>query len=207
MELGDVKTFFEENKDNEEVKDFAKSFAPEFDVNQVMENEEVKKQLASMMSIEGRRQVDAYRENSLPEAIQKGVEKALLEKEEAAKNKTPEQLKIEELDKRLSESDARVAAAELGKILVENKNSALKILSEKKLPVKMVDMMINEDETKTLENVNLFTEMMDEFTAQVKQGVIKAGNIDAADSDSDASDDSNLNSKQIMDKHYESINQ
>ena len=202
MELNEIKEYLESNKDTDEVKDLRKSLTPEIDVNQFMEREDVKKKLQSSIDAEASRQVETFKTNTLPDMIKKGIS----EKEEAAKTKTPEQLKFEEYETKLSEMDSLLKSEKLGKVRETNKNKALKILSEKKLPTTIVELFIDEDEEVTLENVAAFTTMMNEYTAAVKQAVIKSGNIDAADSDNEAADDSGLTSAQRMQKQFDSLN-
>jgi len=200
MDLQEIKTFLEENKEDESVKDFAKSFAPTKE--SLLEDEEIKKAISQMADSEASRQVDAFKKNKLNSLVEEEVNKTLKQRE----TKTPEQIEKEELKAAVQALVKERDLEKASRLREANKNKALQLLGEKKLPTKMVDYFVNEEEELTIKAVETFVSMMDEYTSAVKQSIVKSTNIDIADSDGSNTDDSGLTSEQRMAKRFEVIN-
>lgn len=200
MDLQEIKTFLEENKEDESVKDFAKSFAPTKE--SLLEDEEIKKAISQMADSEASRQVDAFKKNKLNSLVEEEVNKTLKQRE----TKTPEQIEKEELKAAVQALVKERDLEKASRLREANKNKALQLLGEKKLPTKMVDYFVNEEEELTIKAVETFVSMMDEYTSAVKQSIVKSTNIDIADSDGSNTDDSGLTSEQRMAKRFEIIN-
>lgn len=107
--------------------------------------------------------LETWKSNNLQTLINDEVLKA------TGKKKTPEQLKIEELEKNFNEQKAKAERAET---VAKYKD----VLAEKKIPMEMIDYFLTDDEKNTNTRIDNFTAYVD---GMVKTGVkeqISAGN-------------------------------
>lgn len=164
----EVKEFFEKEKENEEVKTFlqglkeAKKISVE-EVNQFLETEEGKKLLTPRLHSHFDKTLTKWKEDHLEEEF-----KTKLADEIAVRypEETEDQKRLKALEKAKEETDIKLLKSEL-------KNVSVKFLTEAKLPLDLVDYLIDQDETKTLENLGKFKTMMDVFQKTVTEELIK----------------------------------
>jgi hypothetical protein len=163
MKLEDIKKFLSDNKDQDDVKAYLGelSAVSTDKVKGFLDTEEGKKLLQPRLDQNFHRGLETWKTNNLESIIEEEVKKR-------NPDKTPEQKKIEELEKKIQD-------AENARIRGELVNKAFKVADEKSLPKDVIDFLIGEDEDKTLENLSKFEQS---YTAALQKAVdekFKAG--------------------------------
>lgn len=144
MELAEIKQFFTENKDNQEVKDYIKGFVTLDGVKVFLETEDGKRLLQPLLDSYHTKGLDTWKENNLENMVTSRYNE--LHPPESEEAKQLRELKTD-LDKLRSENSQK-----------ELLNKALSIGSEKKLPPTLVKFFLSEDEATTVSNLALFEE-------------------------------------------------
>lgn len=163
MNLEDIKKYFDENKDNEEVKAYLgelSAVSPD-KVKGFLNTDEGKRLIQPDLDRYHNKSLESWKSNNLESIIEEEVKKRNPEK-------TPEQLKIEELEKKIEK-------AEKDRIRGELVNKAFKVADEKSLPKDVIDFFIGENEDATLENLEKFEQS---YTTALQKAVderFKAG--------------------------------
>lgn len=148
MNLEDVKKFFEENKDNEEVKAYLEGLKKVSvqEVQQMLtENEELKRWLDSEKDRHFTKGLETFKQKTMPKLIDEEIKKRFPEAD-------PKDLKLAELE-------AKIAQMEQEKQRELLRNKALTLATEKKLPIQLIDFLIGNDEESTLQNLSTFEEV------------------------------------------------
>lgn len=163
MNLEEIKKFLSDNKDQDDVKTYLGelSAVSADKVKGFLDTDEGKKLLQPRLDQNFYKGLETWKANNLDSIIDEEVKKR-------NPDKTPEQLKIEELEKKIQD-------AENARIRGELVNKAFKVADEKSLPKDVIDFFIGEDEEKTLENLSKFEES---YTAALQKAVdekFKAG--------------------------------
>lgn len=158
-------------KEHEEIKSLAK----DFDVNSIT-LEDFKNMLANNKEIKGYYQstldsgigkgVSAFEKNFTENKLPKMIEEKLKEKEN--EGKTPEQIRLVELEQKLE-------SMEKEKIKAQLMARYTKILNEKELPAELVDFIINDNEDVINENVGKFENMIKNCVDSKVQEKLKGG--------------------------------
>ena len=103
--------------------------------------------------------LETWKSNNLQTIINDEVLKA------TGKKKTPEQLKIEELEKKMLENEARAQRAEK---IAKYKD----VLAEKKIPMEMIDYFLTDDDETTNTRIDNFKVFVDDMvSASVKEKI------------------------------------
>jgi len=168
MELKEVKEFLDKEKESGEVKTFlqglkeSKKISVE-EVSQFLETEEGKKLLTPRLHSHFDKTLETWKENNLDKEFETKLadEIAIRYPEE-----TEEQKRIKALEKAQVESDLKLANAEL-------KNTAITFLNEAGLPLDLTDYLIGKDESKTVEKLGRFKNMMDTFQKKITEELYK----------------------------------
>jgi DNA repair exonuclease SbcCD ATPase subunit len=163
MKLEDIKKFLSDNKDQDDVKAYLGelSAVSTDKVKGFLDTEEGKKLLQPRLDQNFHRGLETWKTNNLESIIEEEVKKR-------NPDKTPEQKKIEELEKKIQD-------AENARVRGELVNKAFKVADEKSLPKDVIDFFIGEDEDKTLENLSKFEQS---YTVALQKAVdekFKAG--------------------------------
>lgn len=145
MDLKEIQTFFEENKDNEEVKNYIGGFLTSDRVQQFLENDEGKKILQPKMDSYFTKGLDTWKNNNLNKLIDEEVKKRFPDKDEK--------------DIELENIKAQLAKMESEKTRETLTNKAIKMANEKKLPLEIVDFLVAGDEENTIKNVEKFEQV------------------------------------------------
>lgn len=166
MNLEDIKKYFNDNKDNDEVKGYLGelSAVSADKVKGFLETDEGKKLIQPDLDRYHNKSLNTWKENNLDALVEAEVQKR-------NPDKTPEQLKIEELEKKIADAEKASTREKLV-------NKALKVAKEKNLPDSVIDFFIGENEESTLENLSKLEES---FTGALKTAVderFKAGGRD-----------------------------
>ncbi|AMV11532.1 hypothetical protein GT3570_11420 [Geobacillus thermoleovorans] len=171
MNLEDVKKFFEENKDNEEVKAYLqglRSVSVEEVQKMLVENEELKKFFDSEKDKHFSKGLETWKRNNLQKLIDEEIKKRFPEAD-------PKDVKLKELE-------AKIQQMEQEKLRESLKNKALTIATEKKLPVQLIDFLIGQDEESTLQNLATFEEVWTQNLQALVEEKLKTSGVNPKDS-------------------------
>lgn len=148
MNLEDVKKFLEENKDNEEVKTYLadlKKVSVQEVQQMLVENEELKKFFDSEKDKHFSKGLETWKQKTLPKLIDEEIKKRFPEAD-------PKDVKLKELEAKIQQMEQEKQRELL-------KNKALTLATEKKLPIQLIDFLIDQDEETTLQNLTTFEEV------------------------------------------------
>lgn len=112
------------------------------------------------------KKVTAGIENFKKNGMQKLIDAEVLKR--TGKNETPEQKQIRELQERLDKADRERAKAER---MAKFKDVA----TEKKIPTKLLDYLLTDDDDTTNANLDLFQNSMKEYIEAEVKGRLKSG--------------------------------
>ena len=159
MNIEEVKNFINDNKESEEVKTYLQDFnklSVEGIEKYVTEDEEGKKWFDSVKDKHFNKALDTWKSNNLTKLIDDEVKKKFPSKDE--KDIEVENLKVE-IEKMKQE-----------KIHEALTSKAIKIASDKNLPLNLVDFFIAQDEEATVNNLKVLEES---FNKEVQKAVEK----------------------------------
>lgn len=159
MDLQEIKKYFEENKENEEVKSYLQglnSMSVEGVEKYLTENEDAKKWLDSVKDKHYNKAFETWKTNNLSKVLDDEIKKRFPEKDP----KDVELVKLQqEVEKMKQEKQHEVL-----------KNKALSYATEKKLPVNLVDYFLGVDEEGTRKNLDALEEVFNaHIQAQVEE--------------------------------------
>jgi hypothetical protein len=172
MNLEDVKKFFEENKDNEEVKAYLqglRSLSVEEVQQMLTENEELKRWFDSEKDRHFSKSLSTWQKNNLQKLIDEEIKKRFPEAD-------PKDVKLKELE-------AKIKQMEQEKLREALKNKALTHATEKKLPVQLIDFLIGQDEESTLQNLAKFEEVWTSNLQTLVDEKLKSNGVTPKDGD------------------------
>ncbi|MFC4182994.1 DUF4355 domain-containing protein [Saccharococcus thermophilus] len=171
MNLEDVKKFFEQNKDNEEVKAYLaglKQISVQEVQQMLTENEELKKFFDSEKDKHFSKGLETWKRNNLQKLIDEEIKKRFPEAD-------PKDVKLKELE-------AKIQQMEQEKLREALKNKALTLATEKKLPVQLIDFLIGQDEESTLQNLATFEEVWTQNLQALVEEKLKTNGVNPKDS-------------------------
>lgn len=157
-------------------------------VRDFLEKDEAgKKHLQSLTDTAVTKGINTFKEKTLPTLLEEEIKKKF-------PGETEEQKKLRQLEEMLNKSEAERKRESL-------KNRALSYANEKKLPTGFIDRFIDEDEDKTLANVQKFESI---FNEAIKNGVEEKfknnGRQPEGGQSNSNSDDSNLTDSEYFAK-------
>lgn len=170
MDLAQIKQFLEENKENEDVKAYLEGLTqvtPE-GVEAFLETDEGKKVLQPKLDRNFTKGLETWKEKNLKKIVDDEVKKA-------NPQETEEQKRIRELEEMFAEKERE-------SVREKNKNKALTILNDKKLPSSLIDLLITDDEETTLTNIKQYEEVFTSQLESVVEDKLKAGGTSLQDS-------------------------
>lgn len=151
----EVQDYITANGENEEVANYIKGFN-KIDLdgakNFLENNEEGKGYLNSYSDSKVSKGIETFKTNNL----QKLIDAEMLKKNPSL---TPDQIRIQELEKKFADADKSKTKAEMS-------NKYKDILTQKKIPSNMVDFLLNDDETVTNANISLFEDGMKSYVEE-----------------------------------------
>ena len=159
MNIEEVKNFINDNKESEDVKSYLQDFnkvSVEGIEKYVTEDEEGKKWFDSVKDKHFNKALDTWKSNNLTKLIDDEVKKKFPSKDE--KDIEVENLKVE-IEKMKQE-----------KLHEALTSKAIKIASDKNLPLNLVDFFIAQDEEATVNNLKVLEES---FNKEVQKAVEK----------------------------------
>lgn len=171
MNLEDVKKFFEENKDNEEVKAYLadlKKVSVQEVQQMLVENEELKRWFDSEKDRHFSKGLETFKQKTMPKLIEEEIKKRFPEAD-------PKDVKLKELE-------AKIQQMEQEKLRESLKNKALTLATEKKLPIQLIDYFIGQDEESTLQNLAKFEEVWTQNLQALVEEKLKTSGVNPKDS-------------------------
>lgn len=159
MDINEVKQFIEENKENEEVKNYIGGFITSDRVTEFLEKEDGKKILQPRLDSYFTKGLSTWKENNIEKLLDEEIKKRFPEKD----------VKDVELEKVKAELE-RIKADALRKELT---NKALLIADEKKLPKDLVDYFIGNDEENTTKNLERLESVFSKHVESLVQERLK----------------------------------
>jgi len=186
-----VKEFFEQNKENEEVKAYLqglKQLSVEEMQQLFSENQDYKKWLDSEKDKHFSKGLETWKKNNLQKLIDEEISKRY-------PAETPEQRKVRELEEKIKQMEQEKTKEAL-------KNKALTVLSEKKLPSSIVDFMIGDSEESTLSNLAKFEEVFNTHIQNAIEEKLKSSGTNLNANNSTTQNLENLSPTQLMSVAY-----
>lgn len=151
MNLEEIKAFFNENKDNEEVKAFLTELkTPSLDDIKrfAIENDDIKTWLQSEKDRHFTKGLETWKEKTLPSVLEEEIKKRYPEETEEQRQIRELKQKIEQMEREKMRESLRAKAKDFA--------------VEKKLPAHLVDFFIADDEEKTQGNLEYFEKAWNE---------------------------------------------
>lgn len=171
MTTEELQQFLAENKDDDNVRKVLQQYVPK-DINALMEDEDFAKKLNSYLDSEKSKAVASFEANTLPKKVQERVEKEL----ENRNKKEPWQIELEKMQTQLEETNQKLAEKERAERREQMRNKALQIATEKKLPTKLVDFVVSDDEETTTKNLEMLESTLTEYGKNIKQNIYQNNN-------------------------------
>lgn len=183
MNLEEIKKFFEENKDNEDVKSYLKGLSqltPD-GVSAFLDLEEGKKLIQPKLDSYFTKGLETWKSNNLKKLVDEEVKK---------QNPTtnPLEKQLEDLKREL--------------LLKDLKAKAKDVASEQKLPLKLVDYFVGEDEDSTFANLKTLQEVFDTHINERVQEQLKDGGINPQLNNQNNNTTVNMSPTQLMSMAY-----
>lgn len=171
--LEQVKEFFEQNKENEEVKAYLQGFK-HMSVEEMQqlfsENQDYKKWLDSEKDKHFSKGLETWKKNNLQKLIDDEIKKRFPEAD-------PKDVKLKELE-------AKIQQMEQEKLRESLKNKALTLATEKKLPIhQLIDFLIGQDEESTIQNLAKFEEVWTQNLQILVDEKLKTSGVTPKDGD------------------------
>lgn len=168
MKKSDVLKLIEQLKDEEDINELFKGtdvettfkVEPTLDVFKAkLTEKEFKSFMDSEKDTHANKALETWKTNNLQTIINDEVLKA------TGKKKTPEQIKIEELEKKMLENEARAQKAEK---IAKYKD----VLAEKKIPMEMIEYFLTDNEETTNTRIDNFSTYVNEMVnSNVKEKI------------------------------------
>lgn len=161
MDLNEVKSFIEQNSQNEEVQNYIGGLMTPDRVNSYLDTEEGKKILQPKLDSYFSKGLETFKTKTMP---------GLIEEEVAKRNpqETEEQKQIRELTERLNKKEADEKRQ-------VTKNHALTYANGKKLPVDIIDFFLGDDEEITTTNLTKLEEILNKYVTAAVEERLKSG--------------------------------
>ncbi|HDZ5993778.1 TPA: DUF4355 domain-containing protein [Staphylococcus aureus] len=188
MNIEEVKSFFEEHKDDKEVKDYLKGLKTVSvdDVKGFLDTEEGKRFIQPELDRYHSKGLESWKEKNLENLIEKEVQKRNPEQSE-------EQKRISALEKELEKRDAEAKREKL-------RSNALGKAQELNLPTSLVDRFLGDSDEDTEQNLKALKETFDKYVQEGVESKFKSSGRDVKESQNQGLDSSNVKSIEEMAK-------
>ncbi|HAR3267730.1 TPA: DUF4355 domain-containing protein [Staphylococcus aureus] len=188
MNIEEVKSFFEEHKDDKEVKDYLKGLKTVSvdDVKGFLDTEEGKRFIQPELDRYHSKGLESWKEKNLENLIEKEVQKRNPEQSE-------EQKRISALEKELEKRDAEAKREKL-------RSNALGKAQELNLPTSLVDRFLGDSDEDTEQNLKALKETFDKYVQEGVESKFKSSGRDVKESQNQDLDSSNVKSIEEMAK-------
>ena len=188
MNIEEVKTFFEENNDNIEVKDYLNGLKTVSvdDVKGFLDTEEGKRFIQPELDRYHSKGLESWKEKNLEDLIEQEVRKRNPEQSE-------EQKRISALEQELEKRDAEAKREKL-------RSNALGKAQELNLPTSLVDRFLGDSDEDTEQNLKDLKETFDKYVQKGVESKFKSSGRDVKESQNQDLDLSNVKSIEEMAK-------
>ncbi len=156
MDIQEIQTYLNENKDNEDVKGFVNGFTSNVDVfkSKIDTDPAFKSFMDSEKDKHLSKGLETYKTNNLGKLVDEEVKKRFPEAD-------PRDTEIAKLKQQFEQMQKDATHKDLT-------NSALKIAQERKLPTSLIDFMIGSDQDTTYANLDKLTKIFEEHDEAIK---------------------------------------
>ncbi|HCD3342933.1 TPA: DUF4355 domain-containing protein [Staphylococcus argenteus] len=188
MNIEEVKSFFEEHKDDKEVKDYLnglKTLSVD-DVKGFLDTEEGKRIIQPELDRYHSKGLESWKEKNLEDLIEQEVRKRNPEQSE-------EQKRISALEQELEKRDAEAKREKL-------RSNALGKAQELNLPTSLVDRFLGDSDEDTEQNLKALKETFDKYVQKGVESKFKSSGRDVKESQNQDLDPSNVKSIEEMAK-------
>lgn len=188
MNIEEVKSFFEEHKDDKEVKDYLKGLkmVSVDDVKGFLDTEEGKRFIQPELDRYHSKGLESWKEKNLEDLIEQEVRKRNPEQSE-------EQKRISALEQELEKRDAEAKREKL-------RSNALGKAQELNLPTSLVDRFLGDSDEDTEQNLKALKETFDKYVQKGVESKFKSSGRDVKESRNQDLDPSNVKSIEEMAK-------
>ncbi|HCX3236246.1 DUF4355 domain-containing protein [Staphylococcus aureus] len=188
MNIEEVKSFFEEHKDDKEVKDYLKGLKTVSvdDVKGFLDTEEGKRFIQPELDRYHSKGLESWKEKNLEDLIEQEVRKRNPEQSE-------EQKRISALEQELEKRDAEAKREKL-------RSNALGKAQELNLPTSLVDRFLGDSDEDTEQNLKALKETFDKYVQKGVESKFKSSGRDVKESQNQDLDPSNVKSIEEMAK-------
>lgn len=188
MNIEEVKSFFEEHKDDKEVKDYLNGLKTVSvdDVKGFLDTEEGKRFIQPELDRYHSKRLESWKEKNLENLIEQEVQKRNPEQSE-------EQKRISALEKELEKRDAEAKREKL-------RSNALGKAQELNLPTSLVDRFLGDSDEDTEQNLKALKETFDKYVQEGVESKFKSSGRDVKESQNQDLDSSNVKSIEEMAK-------
>lgn len=188
MNIEEVKSFFEELKDDKEVKDYLKGLKTVSvdDVKGFLDTEEGKRFIQPELDRYHSKGLESWKEKNLEDLIEQEVRKRNPEQSE-------EQKRISALEQELEKRDAEAKREKL-------RSNALGKAQELNLPTSLVDRFLGDSDEDTEQNLKALKETFDKYVQKGVESKFKSSGRDVKESRNQDLDPSNVKSIEEMAK-------
>ncbi|MDU9930583.1 DUF4355 domain-containing protein [Staphylococcus aureus] len=188
MNIEEVKSFFEEHKDDKEVKDYLNGLKTVSvdDVKGFLDTEEGKRFIQPELDRYHSKGLESWKEKNLENLIEQEVRKRNPEQSE-------EQKRISALEKELEKRDAEAKREKL-------RSNALGKAQELNLPTSLVDRLLGDSDEDTEQNLKALKETFDKYVQEGVESKFKSSGRDVKESQNQDLDPSNVKSIEEMAK-------
>ncbi|MBJ6151983.1 DUF4355 domain-containing protein [Staphylococcus aureus] len=188
MNIEEVKSFFEEHKDDKEVKDYLNGLKTVSvdDVKGFLDTEEGKRFIQPELDRYHSKGLESWKEKNLENLIEQEVQKRNPEQSE-------EQKRISALEKELEKRDAEAKREKL-------RSNALGKAQELNLPTSLVDRFLGDSDEDTEQNLKALKETFDKYVQEGVESKFKSSGRDVKESQNQNLDPSNVKSIEEMAK-------
>ncbi|HDC9561716.1 TPA: DUF4355 domain-containing protein [Staphylococcus aureus] len=188
MNIEEVKSFFEEHKDDKEVKDYLNGLKTVSvdDVKGFLDTEEGKRFIQPELDRYHSKGLESWKEKNLEDLIEQEVRKRNPEQSE-------EQKRISALERELEKRDAEAKREKL-------RSNALGKAQELNLPTSLVDRFLGDSDEDTEQNLKALKETFDKYVQKGVESKFKSSGRDVKESRNQDLDPSNVKSIEEMAK-------
>lgn len=188
MNIEEVKSFFEEHKDDKEVKDYLNGLKTVSvdDVKGFLDTEEGKRFIQPELDRYHSKGLESWKEKNLEDLIEQEVRKRNPEQSE-------EQKRISALEQELEKRDAEEKREKL-------RSNALGKAQELNLPTSLVDRFLGDSDEDTEQNLKALKETFDKYVQKGVESKFKSSGRDVKESQNQDLDPSNVKSIEEMAK-------
>ncbi|HDC6124761.1 TPA: DUF4355 domain-containing protein [Staphylococcus aureus] len=188
MNIEEVKSFFEEHKDDKEVKDYLNGLKTVSvdDVKGFLDTEEGKRFIQPELDRYHSKGLESWKEKNLEDLIEQEVRKRNPEQSE-------EQKRISALEQELEKRDAEAKREKL-------RSNALGKAQELNLPTSLVDRFLGDSDEDTEQNLKALKETFDKYIQKGVESKFKSSGRDVKESQNQDLDPSNVKSIEEMAK-------